>query len=47
MQMIARLRTLLVFFWALALALLVPLFFFNYGGRWLLRVADFWPLQHP
>lgn len=47
MRWLARIRTLLVVLWALALALLVPFFFLNYGGRWLLRVAELWPLEHP
>ena len=46
MGLLAKLRTLLVIIWALLLAVLVPLFFFNYGGQWLRRVAEFWPLTH-
>ena len=47
MKVCAILKTLIVITWALALALLVPFFFFNYGGHWLHRVAEFWPLSHP
>ena len=47
MRFPAMIRMVLGFLWAIALALLVPLFFFNYGGGWLLRVAEFWPLHHP
>lgn len=47
MNGIAKLKTVAVLTWAVALALLVPFFFFNYGGRWLLRVAELWPLTHP
>ena len=46
-NLFAKLRIAAVFAWALALALLVPAFFFNYGGRWLCRVAEFWPLTYP
>ncbi|MBN1826636.1 MAG: hypothetical protein JW958_10240 [Candidatus Eisenbacteria bacterium] len=45
--MLVIIRMSLVFAWAIALALLVPFFFLNYGGRWLLRVAEHWPLTHP
>jgi hypothetical protein len=44
---IAKAKALAVLSWAVALALLVPFFFFNYGGRWLREVAEWWPLAHP
>lgn len=47
MRLLVKLRTLLVIIWALALALLVPFFFFNYGGGWIHTVAAFWPLSRP
>jgi hypothetical protein len=47
MKRSATLRAVLVIAWAVALALLVPLFFFNFGGQWLHRIADFWPLNYP
>jgi len=42
-----RLRTLLVVAWALGLVFLVPVFFLNYGGGWLRRLAELWPLAYP
>jgi hypothetical protein len=36
-----------VILWALALALLVPLFFFHFGGQWLRQLAELWPLGRP
>jgi hypothetical protein len=47
MRLLATLRILAVILWAVVLALLVPVFFFNYGGRWLLRLAELWPLNRP
>lgn len=47
MRWTARIRAFLVFLWAIALALLVPFFFINYGGRWLYKIAEIWPLRHP
>lgn len=47
MRLFERIRTLVVIIWAIALALLVPVFFFNYGGGWIHKVAAFWPLSHP
>ncbi len=41
------LRTVLVVIWALALLVLVPVFFLNYGGGWLHRLAESWPLIYP
>jgi hypothetical protein len=47
MRLFARLKTIAVIIWAVALALLVPFFFYNYSGGWLQSVAAFWPLSRP
>ena len=47
MRIPTRLRVLLVIVWASLLALLVPVFFMNFGGGWLHRLAELWPLAYP
>jgi hypothetical protein len=42
-----RVKTVLIVVWALSLLALVPVFFLSYGGGWLHRLAELWPLVYP
>ena len=42
---IVRLRAVLVFIYAFILFLLIPLFFINYNGEWMQRIAEKLPIQ--
>ncbi len=46
-MILRRSRTMLVLFWAVLLLCLVPFFFLNYGGAWLHRLAEIFPLTYP
>ncbi|MCP4545304.1 MAG: hypothetical protein GY835_02420 [bacterium] len=40
-------RQAVVLLWALLLTWLVPVFFMNYGGSWLHKLAEIFPLTYP
>ena len=45
MTYLKKLRTILVYLYALFLLYLIPTFFFNYGGAWLNKIAELFPIQ--
>lgn len=44
-SIIVRVRAVIVFIYAVILFLLIPLFFINYNGEWMQRIAEKLPIQ--
>ena len=44
-KILRSVRIILVFIYAIILLILIPLFFMNYNGEWLKKVADALPVK--